>query len=250
MIGFPTNLARGDSWNPIVRMGADVADLEVTGIGKIECRPVNPGDSEYSIPPEVWLDRIGYIFVEINLTEREATILGFTPQARGVVSLNQLRSLEEFLDRLHGLMTTPVEQLYRWLEGLDNAITTGWQSVESLFSNRQFAFRSIPNAITKGKVIDLGIQLAGQTIALIVSLVPAENPDNIDIWVRVLPTNTDHLPPNLGLIILDEFDRTFLQAASRATDDLVQLRFNGETGERFSIVVRLGNAEVKEQFVL
>lgn len=79
MMGFETNLQGGDSWNPISRMGANVADLEISGIGKLECIPVKPEDTEYSIPAEVWLDRVGYLFVEINLAEREATLREFVP---------------------------------------------------------------------------------------------------------------------------------------------------------------------------
>ena len=112
MIGFGTNLEGGDSWNQIARMGADVADLEVTGIGKLECLPVKAEDTEYTIPAEVWLDRIGYMFVEINLVDREATILGFTPQARARISRDGLRSPEDLIDHLHGLMTTPSRANY------------------------------------------------------------------------------------------------------------------------------------------
>ncbi len=194
MMGFQTNLPGGDSWNPIARIGANVADLEVNGIGKLECIPVKAGDTEYSISPEVWLDRVGYICVEINFVEREATIRGFTPQAGVSVSREQLRSLEDLLDRLHGLMATPVVQLHRWLAGLDSAIETGWQRIESLFTTPELAFRSansssIPNSIQRGKVIDLGIQLQGHSIALIVELSPVIAAERTQVRLRNEFTN-------------------------------------------------------------
>jgi Protein of unknown function (DUF1822) len=255
MMGFETNLAAGDSWNQNVRMCADVADLEVTNIGKLECRPVNPGDSEYSIPPEVWLDRVGYMFVEIDPAARAATILGFIPQARASVRLAQLQSLEDFIDHLHGLITTPVVQLHRWLADLNSAIELGWQTVESLFATPELAFRSansspIPNSIQRGKVIDLGIQLQGHSIALIVELSPVADTERTQVRLRVAATTQSYLLPNIQLIVTDESNQPFLEAQSRTNDNIIQLQFTGNPGEKFGAIVRLGEAEVSEQFVI
>jgi Protein of unknown function (DUF1822) len=255
MIGFQTNLRGGDSWNPIVSMGADVADLELPGIGKLECRPVTPQEQEYQIPPEVWIDRVGYIFVEINLAAREATILGFIPQARAIVRQNHLRSIEDFIDHLHSLMTTPVVQLHRWLAGIDSVIETGWQNLESLLATSELAFRSVnssslPNSIQKGKVIDLGIQLQGHSISLIVELSPVADEERTQVRLRVLSNTQNYLLPNIQLIILDESNQPFLEAQSRATDNIIQLQFTGNPGEKFGAIVRRGEAEVSEQFVI
>jgi hypothetical protein len=254
MIGFGTNLEGGDSWNQIARMGADVADLEVTGIGKLECLPVKAEDTEYTIPAEVWLDRIGYMFVEINLVDREATILGFTPQARARISRDGLRSPEDLIDHLHGLMTTPVVQLHRWLAGIDSAIETGWQTIESLFATPELAFRSanssIANSIQRGKVINLGIQLQGHSIALIVELSPVADAERTQVRLRVESTNHSYLLPNIQLIVMDELNQPFLEAQSRSNDNIIQLQFTGNPGEQFGAIVRLQDAEVSEQFVI
>jgi Protein of unknown function (DUF1822) len=255
MMGFDTNLSGGDSWNPIARMGANVADLEVNGIGKLECLPVRAEDREYSIPPEVWLDRIGYIFVEINLAEREATIHGFVPQAKAVINSNRLRSPEDLIDRLHALMDTPLVRLDRWLDGIEQTITTGWQSLESLFTTPELAFRSIstptrPDVIRRGKIIDLGIQLYGNPIALVVELSPTEDEARTDIRLRVLPVNQPDLVENIQLIVLDDEDNIFLEARSRTNDSLIQLEFSGTLGEQFAVIVKLDSAEVMEQFTI
>jgi Protein of unknown function (DUF1822) len=254
MIGFGTNLEGGDSWNQIARMGADVADLEVTGIGKLECLPVKAEDTEYTIPAEVWLDRIGYMFVEINLVDREATILGFTPHARARISRDGLRSPEDLIDHLHGLMTTPVVQLHRWLAGIDSAIETGWQTIESLFATPELAFRSanssIANSIQRGKVINLGIQLQGHCIALIVELSPVADAERTQVRLRVESTNHSYLLPNIQLIVMDELNQPFLEAQSRSNDNIIQLQFTGNPGEQFGAIVRLQDAEVSEQFVI
>lgn len=54
MLGIPTNISNSDSWNPVARLCADVADLEVTGIGKLECRPLKASQMLCSIPAETW----------------------------------------------------------------------------------------------------------------------------------------------------------------------------------------------------
>jgi Protein of unknown function (DUF1822) len=255
MMGYLTNLTAGDSWNPIARMCADVADLEVTNIGKLECRPVNPGDLEYSIPPEVWLDRVGYIFVEIDPAAKVATILGFIPQARPSVRLTQLHSIEDFIDRLHELTTTPVVQLHRWIADFNSVIETGWQTVESLFATPELAFRSanssqIPNSIQRGKVIDLGIQLQGNSIALIVELSPVSDSERTQVRLRVTTATQSYLLPNIQLIVTDESNQPFLEAQSRTNDNIIQLQFTGNPGEKFGAIVKLGEAEVSEQFVI
>lgn len=247
-MGFGTNLQAGDSWHPIASMCADVADLEVMGIGKLECRPVAPGAREYAIPPEVWLDRIGYAFVEIDLDAKAATILGFTPQARATIAPNRLRSPEDLIDRLHELLETPMVKLDRWLQG---AIDTGWQTVEALFPTAELAFRSeSASTIRRAKSIDLGIQLQGYSVALIVELMPDSNDERTQIRLQVRPIGQTYLPPNLQPIVLDDADTRFLEAQSRSTDNLLQLQFTGSADEKFSVNIALENARISERFTI
>lgn len=72
------DLSLGESWNLRARGLFDVADLVITNVGKLECRPVLPGETKIYIPPEVAQNRIGYVAVEIDETEGEALLLGFT----------------------------------------------------------------------------------------------------------------------------------------------------------------------------
>jgi Protein of unknown function (DUF1822) len=255
MMGFETNLQGGDSWNSIARMCADVADLDVTNIGKLECRPIVAGATECAIPAEVWIDRIGYMFVEIDLADREATIRGFVHQAQAIIALEELQSPEEFIDRLHHLMAAPVVKLHEWMDGLEGAIAAGWRfldRLESLLATSEYAFRSTgySNAVRGGKVIDLGIQLQGYPIALILELSPVEREERTRIYLRVCPINQTYLLPNIQLIVRDESQQIFLEAQSRTVDNLIQLEFTGTVGEKFEVVVKRGDAEVTEQFII
>ena len=272
MMGFPTDLQAGDSWNPIASMCMDVADLAVTGIGKLECRPVTLADREYTIPPEVWLDRIGYTFVRLDLETRTATIEGFTPYAKATISPARLRSPEALLDRLHSLMAKPLVKLDRWLQdaiegvgqtvesllppapafrGVNGAIEGVWQTVESLFPTAEFAFRAVPsNAIRRAKVLDLGIQLQENKVALVVELTPDPNTDRTHIRLQVHPLDRLSLPPQLQLSVIDDEDRITLATTSRAADDTIQLQFSGTVGENFVVNIVLGDARITERFVI
>ncbi|MEQ8957853.1 MAG: DUF1822 family protein [Coleofasciculus sp. C2-GNP5-27] len=142
LMGIDTNLQQSDSWNPVVRMCEDVADLMVTGLGKLECRPVlsdmipdlnAPIQSSAvpicPIPLEVQDERIGYVVVDIHQQTKKATLLGFTKTAgTGELFWHQLESVDALLDHLETL-AQPQVRLSQWLE---NVFETDWQDVSRL----------------------------------------------------------------------------------------------------------------------
>jgi len=208
MIGIPTNLEASDSWNPVLRLCADVADLEVTGIGRLECRPHKSGQSSCYIPPEVWLDRVGYIVVEIDELSLEATVLGFTQTVTSEeLPIRQLQAIDDLIDVLNPLdepqqIPTVARTRVNLNQWLTNIFEQGWQTVESLFAPTEpefaFNFRSAPDAvmdelavsdegISRAKLIDLGMQLAGYPVALVVKLQP-ESERKTHILLQLHPT--------------------------------------------------------------
>ena len=58
----------------------NVADLEIVGVGKLECRPVTSTANSCHIPWEVRDLRIGYTIVRIDDSLKKAEILGFISQ--------------------------------------------------------------------------------------------------------------------------------------------------------------------------
>lgn len=106
--GYATELTAGDSWNAATRLCGDVADLVITGLGRIECRPVRSLELSCPIPPEVWHNRIGYVVVLLDASFREATLLGFVPTFDPEDPLEELppaslQSMDEFIDYLYRL---------------------------------------------------------------------------------------------------------------------------------------------------
>lgn len=279
MMGIPTDLTASDSWNPVMRLGVDIADLEVTGCGRLECRAMRSHSGKgaqshahsCNIPPEAWEDRIGYVVVQLDDTLKQATVVGFVPTAAAQLSLSQLQPLENLLAHIHQLKQTEVapsvnsNNLVKLSQWLKNIVDTDWQSIESIFGtppNFAFNFRRLDNSnnpentysvnkVRRAKLIDLGLQLAGHSVALIVEIRPAESDQQTDILIQVHPTGSKtYLPPSLQLIVLDAQGEVFLEAQARRADNYIQLQFSGNPEERFSVKIALGDVSIAEHFVI
>jgi len=263
-MGVETSFSASFSFNPVIQTMMDVADLEVIGLGKLECRPVLSDKKVVYIPPEVWSDRIGYVAVQFDESLRVATLLGFSKTAQsGEIPINQLRSLEEFILQLSEI-PEKVKQPIHLSQWLINVLDAGWQTVESLFSSQQselaFRFRSAEQTLAqnpentttnvqKGTLLDFGGQSLSKPIALIVGLIPTFEQE-INIYVKVCPTDSQkYLPEELELMVLDEKGTAVMQATARTTKS-IQLNFSSQFGENFSIKVALGDVSFTEVFLV
>ena len=247
-----TELEASDSWNPILQLCANVADLQVTGLGRLECRPVREEQQTVSIPSEVQIDRIGYVVVRIFDHLKTAEILGFVKTiTQEMLPLGQLQPIEGLLVDLHS--PQPAEflipvRLSLWLrdewEGL-------WQSIyrQPAFGLRSSS-RSDEDFVQGAKLIDLKMQLGSQSVVLWVALTP-ETEGRIAVRVRLYPAPQDrYLPPNVELILLSETGDILSEVQSRLQDNYIQLpRFRGTPQEQFSITVRLRDASITERFI-
>lgn len=259
-----TDLEASDSWNPVIQSLADTADLIVQGKGKVECRPVLPGEEFCQVPLEVLSDRIGYIAVLFNRELTEATILGFVPAVTtSEIPLSQLRSLDELLEHLDSLSPSPGKtkvQLSQWLQ---NVFVAGWQSIDAFLESQSstLAYGDVRSGVNtrdqedtsiKGiKLIDLGMQLREQTLALVVSLIPQID-DKVAIQVTMRPNRVSgqiYLPPNLKLALLSQKGETLHEVESRSQDDSIQLKqFKCPVGKIFTIQVALNDVKITEDF--
>lgn len=105
---YDTDLTQSDSWNAATRTCGDVADLMITGLGRIECRPVLNLEEPCDLPPEVWHNRIGYVLVQLSEDFREAALLGFVPtfdpeDPLEAVSIAEIQSMDALMDYLYRL---------------------------------------------------------------------------------------------------------------------------------------------------
>lgn len=269
-LGIETDEEASQSSNPVMQALMDVADLEIVGLGKLECRAVLPGAQVLYIPPEVWSDRIGYVAVQLDQSLQEATLLGFTKMAGdGEVLLSQLRSLAEFPEYLNQirqatLAAQPVAfnsktaktavNLSQWFEGI---FETGWQTLEALFGTHTKNLVLVRDmtqfkpGVKRAKLLDLGMQLGQQAIVLAIALFQ-EDDRMVRVLVQIYPSRGGtYLPPQLRLTMLSESGEALQEVSSRSQDNYIQLRrFTGQTGDRFRLQVALEDVSITEAFVL
>ena len=268
IMGIPTDLAHSDSWNAVMQLCANIADLVVTGVGRLECRSVHPGATVCSIPPEVWEDRIGYVVIQLDKASQEAHLLGFVQSATvEELPLNQLQPPEALLAHLAHLMQPaiasptathqPLMHLSQWLQG---SFEAGWEAVENLLNlpkpSPAYGFRTttgeirpIDHGMQRAKLIDMGVHPMSCPVVLVVAFNSQPDQPN-DICLQVYPVNGTFLPPDLTLTVLDATEDVFLETQSMGSDSYLQLQFTLNLGEQFRIQITLGDISVSEDFVV
>ena len=264
-----SDLEKSDSWSWGIQSLSNVADLVLPGIGSLECRSILPEQTSFVVPPQATENRIGYVAVRLNESLDRAELLGFlgklAPANRPQqIAIADLHPLDVLLERIP-VTTRRVNNTNKVLTNLSlwlkSTFENGWLTMEALFeaqnANPALGVRNEPHskannltsAVKRGKLIDLGIQLAGKKVALIVTCQPAD--EEMEIRLQVYPAERFAiLPPNLQLIVLDETGATIpdLQAQARSADECIQLEFTGKVGERFSVAIALEDVRIAEDF--
>ena len=121
---YETDLDAGESWHPVLRMFHNVADLVLPGMGKIECCPVQLGDSAISLP-EVRENRIAYIVVQFAEPFDKVKLLGFIPAVE----------IQEETEEISLTNLKPVEELWEYLDRIELAIPLLQGEIEELLSD-------------------------------------------------------------------------------------------------------------------
>jgi len=76
---FETILDKDDDWSVAIESALELADLELPGIGKIQCCRIGEGETKICVP--ALNDRIAYIFVELPDSLDKVKLLGFLSAA-------------------------------------------------------------------------------------------------------------------------------------------------------------------------
>jgi Protein of unknown function (DUF1822) len=248
-LNVETALNQGDSWHRGLRAIFDVADLVLPSVGKLECRPVLPGEAAIVLPPTITQERIGYVGVQFSQQLDSVELLGFLPamemtESPAILQIAQLQSFDSLFEIIY--RRTLLINLRQWVTGI---FETDWQPAELVFANnlRSSSTRtcSSTNSISRAKVISLENQ-----VLLLLELTPT-NSEVFDIRLRIYPGNDSiHLPVDLQLIVLDEAGNTSMEAQARSADDWMQLEFSCQHEEKFSVKIVLGETSLTEEFVV
>lgn len=272
LMDIPTDLGSSDSWDPVMQVCMNVADLELPDVGRLECRPVLPNCDRWLVPAETWEDRVGYVAVQIDEAAQEAQILGFVPTVDDTTInddeeavLSDLRSPETLLDHLYDRRTvtdptppvfdTLVTNLSQWFQTavaeVEQTLSDGWQAVEQVIAPPElspayaFRFRRPGDNIRRAKRLDLG----AIAVALVVDLRTGESESELDIRLQLMPTQpAAQLPQGLTIAVQEPNGEVVIAAEATGAEDFLELQISGVPGEVFTVMVQFDTLHVSQDF--
>jgi Protein of unknown function (DUF1822) len=271
---FESDLSKADSWNPGIRALLDVADLVIPGMGKLECRPMLPGETSIRIPEEVKEDRIGYIAVQFEEQLDNVKLLGFYPlsdtiNAPNEIAVDDLKSFDDFIDYLEdlelfdstnlniveqGKVILNQDNLGQWLE---NIFSETWLTVQEVLGEERtkwvFSARlRIAQAVMRASKIELKTQANSCLLALIIAVIPPKSEEKVTkICVQIHPRGNEiYLPSELKFVALGTSGEVIAEGKSGIYREWVQLDISGTPGEQFSVTIESNDAVLVRNFVI
>ncbi len=184
-------------------------------------------------------------------------IMDYRTWAEAETAIDKTLEVERVLSQL---TTTPITSarilLRRWFKG---QVQAGWLTFEELLdagvlrspSVRSQEDANIENSVEvcRMKLIDLGMQMSRKTVALSITVTQKPDQHQIGVMLRVYPTGSDlYLPESLRLILIENQEQRY-EVVARRTDLYVQLKFNAQISETFSVQVALGETGITENFM-
>ncbi|NJN73215.1 MAG: DUF1822 family protein [Limnothrix sp. RL_2_0] len=266
ILQISTDLTQGESWDPLLQLSSDVADLMVIDHGRLECRPCENIEGVCRVPLEAQVDRIGYVAVQICEAAQEARLLGFHDFVEGDnLPIEQLRQMKGFIPYL--LKVRPIVRLDQWLESnFDEA----WHPAESVLQRKSqnLTHSTLGNVISRAKQIEWETYSELPPVSLLVMIKPNEDetmsirvqlhpaiatkkPALAKIGFRFIPSFGEHLPPRIELSLLSETNQVLQKIVVRSDppDDFIQFsRFLCNPYEKFKIQLKFETETITEKF--
>lgn len=210
------------------------------------CHHYQVQDGYYQLPLSFLDAEPNHLLFYCRSLQPSAFALGATESVALPTSASTIAT-ERFLGSLANTTTT----LTQWLQG---AFDKSWQAIDQLINpetSLSFGIRSVEPGVKRGKLINLGVQLGQQTVALLVN-VTSEAEGRLGVLVQLHPTGeARYLMPNLTLSLRSQTGKKLQEVTSRSQDNYIQLKpFKGKAGTRFSVALHLGNEAVEEHFEL
>jgi hypothetical protein len=136
--GIESDLEQSQSWYPHALSAPNAADLLVSGVGRVECRPVLlPSATAFAIPDTAWEDRVAYVAIGIDERLDRVHLLGYLPvrSPDGLmqpIPFNQLLPITDLPDHLHFL-----QEGLTWLES-DDEVAVQVRELQEVYSLTHF----------------------------------------------------------------------------------------------------------------
>ena len=158
----------------------------------------------------------------------------------------------DWLERWREDENTPSQTPINLRQWLQQVFEDAWLTVEEALGIEEasLAFRFRADGVKRAKLMDLGIQLGGHAVALILTISP-EDDQSINIVVQVHPIDDKtYLPQYLKLVLLSTDGEVMYKVSARSSDNVIKIEFKGQPGKQFQIEVVLGDVSVTENFVI
>jgi hypothetical protein len=207
------------------------------------CNQVNPTGDYYTIPLSIWDAEPDHLLFYCRLLEPDSIPLPII-SVESVTSANSMAAFPRILQE-------PRIKLGQWVQDI---FTQGWQAIDELFNPDVYfagALRNAREGAKRGKLIDLGMELPGQRVVLLVN-VTEDSDQNLSVLVQLHPVGEERfLMPGIALVMLSHTGTRLQEVHSRTRDNYIQLKkVTGRSGIPFSIEISLGNYRVLEHFEL
>ncbi|MBE9032554.1 DUF1822 family protein [filamentous cyanobacterium LEGE 11480] len=249
ILGMSTDLTSSSCWNPVERFAADVADLMIPDRGVLECRAITPGQTTCAVSLEAQVDRVGYVVVQIEPDEMEATLVGFARTVQDdVLQVSQLQPLDDLPECLESAPPL-IYNLSQWFE---NVYEAGVQTVESLLgceSAPAFALRAIDEN-TQQRCLLFQLGDAGPSVVLVIGIQETSS-EARDILLEVCPpAGQTYLPEQLRFVLQNEADEPVMEVTSQLENRNLQFEFSGQVADRFTVELSLDDLSMSQEFLI
>ena len=262
---FETDFNNCDRADYILRKFHNVADLMLTNIGKIECRPIFTDTNLLALPSEVTENRIACILVKLEASLKYANLLGFFPASNNkelpdTIDISQLQdfsTLIEYLDNLEWQSSSNFSvkaiDLSQWFDHIFDAV---WQDIVELLGEKRHqlalgnARRSTGSEVVfRGQKITL--EMADEILDLGLVVGVTRNPSATrTIPIQIHPLNNKNLPDAIKLIALDMAGNIIAQEQAGCDREWIQINVEGKSGESFMIEIELEEIAINHSFVI
>ncbi|GAA6623006.1 hypothetical protein NUACC26_088310 [Scytonema sp. NUACC26] len=215
---------------------------------------------------EKWLKNISNVFtngwqaiepgISVLLTQQREGLAGAFRRGgqSEIVDPNLPESVKRWIAQVYASQSITERSQANSLADLDpsSALTQlikSTQDVEIQWQAADYLWQINPNYFDAGQrgFKDLGVQLAGYPVALILTILPIHSAMRA-IRLQVSMTDLSYLPSGLKLIVMDESGNLIKEVSAREKDNYIQFKFIADSGDRFSVKVALADASITEFF--
>jgi hypothetical protein len=249
ILGFETNLNRPERWDVIKRLWSEANELELLGLGNLECCVIAREQEKIILPFDIVSNNIGYLFIEIADSEKEAVLMGFLPAfdtKHEELQITDLQSIDDLIDYLSEKKTPLLAETAEIdeisLEFTEKKITYLRNWLNNIYEGDwQPATRDLRNATCKKN-----ISLAGQIFKMQLSISQNNHDQLIFVTVTIQGENT-FLPMGMQVSVPDESD--IHTETVNETGDLIKIPLELSPDEEFWVELRIGETFIREYFI-